>query len=71
MKTTAKNPPKNDDGLEWLREIRRKISAECNHDPFEMGRRLREREKEYKGRIFKTKRVLVPADDEANGRTRA
>lgn len=63
MKTTAKKRlPKYDDGLEWLREIRRKMTAECNNDPFEMGRRLREREKEYKGRIFKTKRVLVPVD---------
>ena len=68
MKTTARKPMKQrDDGLEWLREIRRKLSAECNHDPFEMGRRLREREKEYKGRIFKTKRVLVPADDVTDG----
>ena len=68
MKTTARKPIKQrDDGLEWLREIRRKLSAECNHDPFETGLRLREREKEYKGRIFKTKRVLVPADDVVEG----
>jgi hypothetical protein len=63
MKTSPPKPARYDDGLEWLREIRRKLSAECNHDPFEMGRRLREREKEYKGRIFTTKRVLVPVDD--------
>ena len=63
MKTTAKKPAKHDDGLEWLREIRRKQAAECNNDPFEMGRRLREREKEFKGRMFTTKRVLVPVDD--------
>lgn len=68
MKTTAKKPAKYDDGLEWLREIRRKLAAECQRDPFEMGRRLREREKDYKGRIFKTKRVLVPVDDEVKGR---
>ena len=58
-------PPRRDDGLEWLREIRRQLSAECNHDPFEMGRRLREMQKEHPGRIFKTKRVLVPADEAA------
>ena len=51
-------PPRRDDGLEWLREIRRQLSAEYNHDPFEMGRRLREMQKEHPGRIFKTKRVL-------------
>lgn len=65
MKTTAKKPAKHDDGLEWLREIRRKQAAACNNDPFEMGRRLREREKQYKGRIFTTKRVLVPVGDDA------
>lgn len=32
-----------------------------------MGHRLREREKEYKGRIFKTKRVFVPTDDVEKG----
>ena len=32
-----------------------------------MGHRLREREKEYKGCIFKRTRVLVPADDVAEG----
>lgn len=62
MKTVVQKPPSHDDGLEWLREIRRKLSAECGHDPFEMGRRLRAREQDYKGRIFRTKRVLVPAD---------
>ena len=62
MKTTTKQPAKHDDGLEWLREIRRKQAAACNNDPFEMGRRLREREKQFKGRMFTTKRVLVPVD---------
>jgi hypothetical protein len=62
MKTTEKKPAKHDDGLEWLREIRRKQAAACGNDPFEMGRRLREREKEFEGRMFTTKRVLVPVD---------
>jgi len=51
-----------DDGLEWLREIRRKLAAECDYDPYEMGRRLRELQKEFPGRVYRTKRVLVPAD---------
>ncbi len=59
MKTTAKKSAKYDDGLEWLREIRRKQAADSNNDLFEMGRRLREREKEFSGRIFTTERVLV------------
>lgn len=63
MKTTARKPPKHDDGLEWLRAIRRRQATECGNDPFEMGRRLREREKGFKGRMFTTKRVLVPVDE--------
>ena len=59
--------PRRDDGLEWLREIRRKLAAECNYDPYEMGRRLREMQKEFPGRIYRTKRVLVPVDDAAQG----
>ena len=27
-----KTKPKYDDGLEWLREVRRKIWDECDHD---------------------------------------
>ena len=65
MKTTKKKITKHDDGLEWLREIRRKQAAACNNDPFEMGRRLREREIGFKGRMFTTKRVLVPVGDAA------
>lgn len=65
MKTTAKKPARHDDGLGWLREIRRKQVAACGNDPFEMGRRLRERESEFKGRMFTTKRVLVPVDAKA------
>ena len=30
-----------DDGLEWLRDIRRKIVAECDHDPRKLGERYR------------------------------
>ena len=58
-------PPQRDDGLEWLREIRRKMAAECNYDPYEMGRRSRERQKEHPERIYRTKRVLVPVGDSA------
>ena len=60
---TESPSPRRDDGLEWLREIRRQLSAECNHDPYEMGRRLRDLQKEHPERIYRTKRVLVPVDD--------
>ena len=49
-----------DDGLEWLREIRRKMAAEANYDVNEMGLRLREIEREMPDRVVTTARVLVP-----------
>ena len=55
--------PQRDDGLEWLREIRRQLAAECHYDPYEMGRRIRERQKAHPERIYRTKRVLVPVGD--------
>lgn len=54
--------PQRDDGLEWLRVIRRTMAAECDFDPAEMGRRSRERQKQHPERIFRTKRVLVPVE---------
>ena len=70
MTTDTESPspkPRRDDGLEWLREIRRKLAAECNYDPYEMGRRLREIQKQFPGRIYRTKRVLVPVNEVAQG----
>ncbi len=66
---TDPTPPKHmrDDGLEWLREIRRQFAAECHYDPYEMGRRIRERQKEHPERIYRTKRVLVPVAHDAKG----
>ena len=60
-------PPEDDDGLEWLREIRRQMAAECNYDPYEMGRRLRERERVSGRQYYRTERVLVPVKDETQG----
>ena len=62
MKSDITPKSTHDDGLEWLRAIRREIAAEANNDPAEMGRRLREREKQFAGRLFKTRRTLVPSD---------
>jgi hypothetical protein len=50
-----------DDGLEWLRDIRRQMAAEANYDAVEMGRRLREIEREMQDRLVTTERVVVPA----------
>ena len=58
---TAKRRAKTrDDGLEWLRDIRRQMAAESNNDPRQLGDKLRQMEKKYSKRLRKTKRVLVP-----------
>lgn len=51
-----------DDGLEWLREIRRKISAEHGHDPHRLGAKLREMEKlpQFASRMVRVRKVLEP-----------
>jgi hypothetical protein len=54
--------PPDDDGLEWLREIRRQMAAEANYDPYEIGRRLRERELASGRQFYRTERVLVPVE---------
>jgi len=57
-------PPttQEDDGLDWLRDIRRKITAEVGHDPHRVGDRLREMEKlpQYAQRIVRVRKVLEP-----------
>ncbi|MBL9153461.1 MAG: hypothetical protein JNK37_13285 [Verrucomicrobiales bacterium] len=52
----------NEDGLEWLRDIRRKMSAECNHDPHLLIEKLRAMEKlpQYAHRIVRVRKVLEP-----------
>ncbi|MCX6838044.1 MAG: hypothetical protein NTX35_09570 [Verrucomicrobia bacterium] len=50
----------HDDGLEWLRDIRRKITSDFGHDQKKIGDYLRQREKELGGRIVRTQERLVP-----------
>ena len=50
-----------DDGLEWLREIRRKITSDFGHDQKKIGDYLREREAQLGDRIVRTQPRLVPA----------
>ena len=61
IESSAPEPP-DDDGLEWLREIRRQMAAEANYDPYEMGRRLREREQASGRKFYRSERVLVPVE---------
>lgn len=56
------SPQMNDDGLDWLRDIRRKIAAEFRNDPHRLGAHLREMEKlpQYARRIVRVRKVLEP-----------
>jgi hypothetical protein len=38
-------PPKQDDDLDWLRDIRRRITSEFDHNPHRLGECLRKMEK--------------------------
>jgi hypothetical protein len=60
--TTATQQQDDEDGLEWLRDIRRKMSAECNHDPRILIEKLRQMEKlpQYAHRIVRVRKVLEP-----------
>ena len=51
----------HDDGLEWLREIRRRISSDFDHDQQRLGDYLRERERELGARIVRTQDRVVAA----------
>ena len=49
------------DDLEWLRQIRRKITADFGHDQKRIGDYLREREKAMGARVVRTQSRIVPA----------
>jgi|APTNR8051073442_1049403.scaffolds.fasta_scaffold125395_1 hypothetical protein len=55
-------PPVTDDGLDWLREIRRNIAAKFDHNPHRLGDHLRAMEKlpQYAHRIVRVRKVLEP-----------
>ncbi len=50
----------DDDRLDWLREIRKQIAIECNHDPKVMGEYFRTIQKEYANRVLKDFSTLNP-----------
>jgi hypothetical protein len=58
---TDTTPQKDSDDLEWLREIRRKITSDFGHDQKKIGDYLREREKAMGDRIVRTQQRLAPA----------
>jgi hypothetical protein len=44
---------KHDDGLEWLREIRRKMAARFDHDPQKAAAYYQEMQRRYSGRLYR------------------
>ena len=60
--TTPSQQQDQEDGLEWLRDIRRNMSAECNHDPHVLIEKLRQMEKlpQYAHRVVRVRKVLEP-----------
>ena len=53
--------PTDPDDLEWLRQIRRKITGDFGRDQKRIGDYLREREKAMGTRVVRTQRRIVPA----------
>ncbi len=66
MNTTPENQPPSDDGLDWLRDIRRQIYAECGSDPDTYIERLRALEKlpQYARRMVRVRKILEPVHPE-------
>ena len=55
------NAQTDPDDLEWLRQIRRKITEDSGHNQKRIGDYLREREKAMGTRVVCTQRRVVPA----------
>jgi hypothetical protein len=44
---------KHDDGLEWLREIRRAMAAKFDHDPRKAAAYYQKMQRRYAGRLYR------------------
>jgi hypothetical protein len=52
----------NADPIAEIHEIRRRMAADANFDPHEMGRRLREQQRRDGRPVYRTERGLVPVE---------
>ncbi|MBI3881691.1 MAG: hypothetical protein HY301_16705 [Verrucomicrobia bacterium] len=50
---------KQDDGLEWLREIRRQITGKLGNDPKKLGRHYRAMQRRYAQRLYKREELVA------------
>jgi gluconate kinase len=53
---------KDEDRLDWLREIRKQIAKECNNDPNVMGKYYRNIQKQYENRVLKDFSIVNPGE---------
>jgi hypothetical protein len=53
---------KDDDRLDWLREIRKQIAKECKNDPKVMGKYFRDIQKQYENRVLKDFPTVNPGE---------
>ena len=44
---------KHDDGLEWLRDIRRKLAAKFDHDPKKVAAHYQKMQQRYAHRLYR------------------
>jgi hypothetical protein len=44
---------KHDDGLEWLRDIRRKMAAKFDHDPHKAAAYYQKMQRRYANRLYR------------------
>jgi hypothetical protein len=55
MRTKAKP----DDGLEWLREIRRRMAARFDHDPRQAAAHYQKMQRRYVNRLYRCGQVVT------------
>ena len=60
MKTTPTHSP-HDDGLQWLRDVRRKLMAEAGGDLQQLGNRYRQTEAKHPEKVVDPKQLLTSA----------
>ena len=62
MKVEPASPPSpHDDGLEWLREIRRRLLSEANGDLKQLGDCYRQTQARHPDKVFDPQLVLADA----------
>lgn len=60
MNTTPATPP-HDDGLEWLRSVRRKLMAEAGGDLQQLGNKYRQTEARHPEKVIEPREFLTNA----------